>query len=255
MLLCSCEKVIDVDLNNVGKKYVIDGTVINQAGCKVKISQTVNFSDASVYPAISGAVVTIKDNNGTPVTLPETSPGVYETNAITGTVAHTYTLSVSINGQLFTSTSQMPLQINFDSLYVEETSGFGDPVNLSNAVFQDPPGKGNSYNFIQYKNGKPNSTIFITNDDFTDGKLTTTTLRSFNNDDEDDVDELKTGDVVRVEMQCIDAAVYKYWYSLNQGGTGSSNNATPGNPVTNISNDALGYFSAHTVQSKSVVVQ
>ncbi len=57
-------------------------------------------------------------------------------------------------------------------------------------------------------------------------------------------------------MMCIDAAVYKYWYSFLTGGaSGDSNSASPANPVTNIKGGALGYFSAHTLQTKTVVVQ
>jgi len=54
-------------------------------------------------------------------------------------------------------------------------------------------------------------------------------------------------------MQCIDKNVYEYWYSLDQSSTGSSQSAAPGNPVSNMQGGALGYFSANTLQSRSVV--
>ena len=64
-----------------------------------------------------------------------------------------------------------------------------------------------------------------------------------------------SGDQVTVDMLCLDPAVYKYWYSLDRGATGGGiSGATPANPVTNISGGALGYFSAHTLQSKTMVV-
>jgi len=55
-------------------------------------------------------------------------------------------------------------------------------------------------------------------------------------------------------MICNDAAVYKYWYSLNDGATGTGQSASPANPVTNISGGALGYFSAQTVRTKGIKV-
>ena len=67
IIFSSCEKVVNIDLNNSSKKYIIQGIVNNQGICQVKISQTVNFSDANNFPAISGATVTIKDNIGVPV--------------------------------------------------------------------------------------------------------------------------------------------------------------------------------------------
>ncbi|MEO6219108.1 MAG: DUF4249 domain-containing protein, partial [Ginsengibacter sp.] len=68
-------------------------------------------------------------------------------------------------------------------------------------------------------------------------------------------EKIMSGDTILLDMQCIDAAVYKYWFSLNQSATGNSQSASPANAVTNINGGALGYFSAHTLQTKSVIVQ
>lgn len=255
-LFSSCEKVVDINLNAASKKYVIEGVVTDEPGmCRVKITQTVNFSDANTFPPVGGAIVIVQDNNGSPALLTETTPGVYQTAAVNGTAEHLYSLSVDINGQKFSASSRMPPKISFDSLYVEDFPGFGDIQKYANAVFNDPTGKGNAYRFILYRNGQPNKTIFVLNDDFSDGRTNTALLADFGNDN--DEDEIKEGDTIRVDMLCIDLFVYKYWFSLNQSATGGGNgnsSASPGNPVSNISGGALGYFSAHTVQSKQVVV-
>jgi len=65
--------------------------------------------------------------------------------------------------------------------------------------------------------------------------------------------KINTGDVVKVDMECVDKNVYEYWYSLDQGSTGSSQSAAPGNPVSNMQGGALGYFSANTLQTKNAV--
>jgi hypothetical protein len=54
-------------------------------------------------------------------------------------------------------------------------------------------------------------------------------------------------------MMCIENAVFKYWFSLNQSATGNSQSASPANAVSNISGGALGYFSAHTVETREIV--
>ena len=250
----SCVKVIDINLNTAAKKYVIQGIITNKLGdCKVQISQTVNFNDANNFPPVSGAVVTIKDNNNSPVTLSETVAGNYQTAAIKGTPGHTYFLSVTIAGQVFTAKSQMPPQVNLDSVYVNDLNIFGSTSKRANVVFNDPAGKGEAYRFIQYKNRVENKTIFVINDDYSDGRINYLQLIDFENNTSKN--EIHSGDTVKVDMQCIDAAVYKYWFSLATGSTGSSQNASPGNPVTNIIGGALGYFSAHTTQSKSVIVK
>ena len=57
-------------------------------------------------------------------------------------------------------------------------------------------------------------------------------------------------------LKCSDQNVYTFYSALLQlsdGGPGGG--ITPTNPPSNISNGALGYFSAHTVRKKSVVIQ
>jgi hypothetical protein len=56
-------------------------------------------------------------------------------------------------------------------------------------------------------------------------------------------------------MNCVDKNVYDYFFTLS-GVTGNNGfqTATPANPVSNISNGALGYFSAHTTQRVKVEV-
>ncbi len=95
---------------------------------------------------------------------------------------------------------------------------------------------------------------FVRNDDSNDGRTIKRTLLFFSDDEEEDEKKLKSGDNVRVEMLCISYPVYKYWYSLAESSTGEGQSVTPGNPVTNISGGALGYLSAHTIQSKTVIV-
>jgi hypothetical protein len=257
MYFTSCEKVINVDLNDAEKKYVIEAVVTDQAGsCKVLLSETKNFDDDNSFKGISGAQITIADNNGSPVNLAETSPGVYQSSAFIGQVGHTYNLTINVASKVFTATSTMPVFVPFDSLYISERKFFDETNKYATLLYNDPPGKGNAYRYIQYVNGVKEKTVFVRDDDYSDGR-TIERLLVFFSDDEDEEEEkkLKTGDSLKVEMLCIDYSVYKYWYSLAEGATGESQSATPSNPVTNIQGDAVGYFSAHTIRSKSIVVK
>jgi len=65
-----------------------------------------------------------------------------------------------------------------------------------------------------------------------------------------------SGDTVTVEMQCIDLPVYTYWETLMQEqSNGPGGGVTPSNPPTNITPATLGYFSAHTTQSQTIIVK
>jgi hypothetical protein len=252
----SCEKVIDIDLENVEKKYVIEGNLTDQLGhAKVQISTTKDFKEDNNFPPVSGAVVTISEVGGAVTLLTETSAGVYEAPSLRGTSGKQYKLLVRIGSEEFGAESILPQRVNLDTIFVTDEILFTETRKIANAVFQDPAGRGNSYRFIQYVNGIKEEQLLIMNDEYTDGRNITSTLYYFSDDDDDDDDgSIKTGDEVRIEMQCIDQAMYKYWFSLFRSSTGGSGQATPANPVSNMQGGALGYFSAHTYQQKQMIV-
>lgn len=249
----SCQKVIDVDIKNVEKKYVVEAVITDQLdSSKVLISTTKNVSENNNFPGISGATVTVTDETGIVTTFTEDSAGYYYAHTFRGAIGKTYTLRVIANGETFTASSTMPPTVNMDTLFISDELLFGEARKLANTTYQDPPGKGNCYRYVQYINGKKEKTIFTNNDDYTDGKYVEAKLWYLADDDEEE-QKIKSGDTVRLDLFVIDPAVYRYWFSLNQSATGNSQSASPANAVTNISGGALGYFSAHTVQSKTIV--
>ena len=251
-ILTSCTKVIDVKLKDADKKYVIEATITDVPGSgKVTVTQTKNFSDNNVPLYVSGAAVTITDNTtGAIATLTESSSGIYDGCTVAGISGHSYSLKVIKDGNTFTSTCVMPQRINLDTLYMTSENVFGSTWNLANIQFRDPAGIGNCYRAKQYVNGKATKDIFVTNDDYSDGKDMFAKL--YMDPGGDDEKKIKSGDSIRIDMMCIDPAIYKYWFSMQQSATGSNQSAAPANPVTNIQGGALGYFSAQTLQSKAV---
>ena len=64
-------------------------------------------------------------------------------------------------------------------------------------------------------------------------------------------DNLKKGDIVTVWLESVDKGVYDYFRTA---GREDGQSASPSNPVSNISNGALGYFSASAVRKISLTV-
>ncbi|HXB10980.1 MAG TPA: DUF4249 domain-containing protein, partial [Bacteroidia bacterium] len=64
---------------------------------------------------------------------------------------------------------------------------------------------------------------------------------------------LAKGDSVRIEMQCMDKPSYQF-LSTFYVASGSSY-ITPANPTSAFTNNALGYFSAHTSRFRALKVQ
>lgn len=246
-----CKKVINVNLKNTDPQIVITGEVNNLIGpYKVTITKSVNYTSNNTFPAVSGAFVTISDKTIID-TLKETSPGVYTSNNIKGMPGNAYSLYVIAEGQTFTATSIMPQQVVFDS--VGFTSGFknqSDQTYNTVAYFKDPAGIANYYEFSAYKNGiqfKNNGGFQLFDDRLSDGKFIDFTIDN----------DYKSGDEFVVKMSCIDKNVYSYLNTLSaisaDSGRVNLQSPAPANPISNISNNALGYFSAQFVQSKKQV--
>lgn len=254
--ITGCEKVVDTNIADAQARYVIEGFISNTGRCRVLISNTASFSSSNEMQGISGAIVQIADSIGTPIRLKERDKGIYDSEVLYKALpGRTYHLHVTIGDEVFTATCKMPLPVKYEGVTVTQQAVAGKSQYVATAIYQDPEATGNYYRFIQFNNERQQTDIFVTSDNIANGRqvsyslLNPTTLETKNSN------SIKAGDTIRVEMQCIDAAVYKYWYSLNASASGSGIISAPANPVTNITGGALGYFSAYSSQSKRTIVK
>ncbi len=245
----SCTKVIDVNLNNTEPVVVIEGNITDTTGpYTIKITSTIDIDKDNNFPGVSGAIVRIADNAGNVETLQEKGSGIYQTQTLQGVPGRTYTLTVVTDGKTYTAESTMPAKVAYDSLNYEYILTFDGDLPYPAVHYTDPIGTGQYYRAKRYVNGVYDNQLYIESDEFIDGKSREAVL--FNGDD--DVEEtLVPGDIITVEMQCIDKANYEYLEQLIEA-DGSSQSATPANPKGNISNGALGYFTAHTTSVKTL---
>lgn len=255
-VLASCTKVIDLNLGNDTGKLVIEGTFTDVIGPQtVKLSRNVPFTNTNTYPAVTGATVFLTNDIGDKRVFTETSAGVYTSNALAGLQRESYKLSVTADSKTYTATSTIPTKVFLDSITTKNSL-----VNTSKhkkvltVHYLDPKGLGNQYRFIIWINGVQVKAVYAYNDDFNDGRYVSLDLRVRDADDADF--GIYAGNTVKVEMQCIDKPMYTYWYSLmQQGSNNPGGGVTPADPPTNISPTVLGYFSAYTTESKTIVVK
>jgi hypothetical protein len=241
----SCEKVIELDLNEANKKYVIEGTVQDgETVHYVRVTSTQNIEATDNPPAVTNAVVVISDNAGNSETLTMVEPGLYATATLLGVENRKYTITVTIDGEVFTASSTMPQKVLIDTLTVQ-TFPFGDIVfNSIVANRMDPVDVENFYQFNLYRNDTLVPGIYLQDDKFANGVEFLQPI--FGGD-------YASGDLATVEMFCIDKPVYRYFVALDQNG-GGTGGATPANPDSNFGKACLGYFSARTRQVKSVII-
>lgn len=260
-ILASCTKVVNIDLNSANPNLVVDAEITDQPGpYTVNLTKTVNFSDNNVFPAVTGATVVITDNAGNSETLTETGSGNYVASHLQGTVGRSYHISITSNNKNYTATSTMPAPVALDSVIADTSSrtrggGFGGGnttpvVGVSvHAVFTDPAGVVNYYRLIECVNRVPNyNNISIVSDQGQDGSIISKSVVRRDT-------TIHKGDTITVILESIDVNVYEYYRTLAQITKQQTGIQTtvPGNPTTNLSNNALGFFSAYAIRTKYTI--
>ena len=240
----SCRKIIDVDVKASAPKYVIEGNITDgDAAATVRISKTVYLNASNDFPAVSGATVRIRDiYTGLEANLSEKEPGIYQSATLKGSPGHQYQLMVKIDGAVFSAQSTMPLPVTLDSVFIVNTI-FGREVQ---GAYTDPAATKNYYHFTAHKNGKLQDGIFLANDEINNGQFAITSILIAKDT------AFHPGDHIVATLECIDPAMFQYYFGLSIAADQSS--ATPANPKSNITGNALGYFSAHTVSSRELQV-
>lgn len=241
--ISSCEKVIDVDLNDTEQKVVIEGAILRgDTVQRVRITKTQNFDESTNPPTVDNAVVTVVDDLGNAATFTSVGNGWYELASYPGFEGRTYTLSAVVDGTTYSGSSTMPSYQPMADLFVDFYPFGADTLIALVPAHFDQQGVSNYYQYHVYVNGIRDKSIYIQDDQFTDGNLSIEPLF---------VSDLIVGDTVRVDLFCIDKPIHTYF---NQLGVNSSSSATPANPISNLTGGCLGYFSARTVNTRTVVV-
>ncbi|HAN37412.1 MAG TPA: DUF4249 domain-containing protein, partial [Chitinophagaceae bacterium] len=142
VFLIGCEKDINLSVNEVSPKLVVDAQIENGVAPTVVLTKSLGyFNTISPQQLLNmferNAVVSITVNNGNTVPLQETAiplaPGVnayvYTTNALVGNFNTTYRLNIRLaNGEKYTATTTIPaLTKTMDSLWWQPAPQNPDP--------------------------------------------------------------------------------------------------------------------------------
>lgn len=151
ILLLSCEKTIEVDLDTAAPKLVIDASidwVKNTAGNqqKVILSTTTGYYDAQ-FPTVSGATIFITNATNTIFNFMEsTKAGEYICSNFAPVIGETYTLTVRINGNTYTAVEILISVPPIENTINQTTTGgmTGDEMEIQFS-YQDDGAKDNYY--------------------------------------------------------------------------------------------------------------
>lgn len=265
LIFSSCEKTIDLELEEVPPSVVVDGYVETGLPPYVLLSRTSGYFDPVsnvqwVNDAITGAQVYVSDGTDT-VQLREITvngdlqEGIYialDTVSfaylMTGMPGRTYFLKIiTPDGKVLTSTAKLHQPVPLDSVWFRLTEG-NDSLGLAYAHLDEPDTLSNCYRWFTKRIGKDD--IFISplgavfDDRFINGQsfdLFYNRGAVYNSEAEDDNNEeaglFKIGDTIAVKFTAVDRGVFEFWRLAEQQ---LSNNGSPFAVPSNITSNIQG---------------
>lgn len=251
VFLAGCEKIIDVDLSESEPAVVIEGNLAFGKGeLEVKVSKTGSYFSSGSAEKVENAQVILENSPGFRLTAEEENDGIYTITDVPANQGSVYRLTVQVEQKEYTGVSVLNPLVRIDSLnyeYQREQIFFEGGYRLL-LYFNDPPDEDNYYRVRVSKNGvrfNEVGDIIVFDDDGFDGKSIRIRLRG---------QEFEKGDTATVELLSIDRNAWEYFSTLSEIASLNPGSPSPANPVSNLSNGALGYFSVWAVSSKSVVI-
>ena len=260
ILSLSCEETIRLDLDQTEPLVVIEGLVTNKPGYNyVKITKTSQFYDQGSAPAVTGAIVDVRDIEGSIVRFEERLPGFYfPPENFAGKIGDTYTLDITADGKTYQA-SETILPVNpFDSLTYWKPPNLDDDDAIEKEQFYEllvyytePQDQENYYLFKFYRNEElldfEGTAIFAYDDE----------ALSENIDGIATPDYYAIGDTGRIELFSITKTAFRYYRDLgnNLNNDGGLFSGIPSNAITNLSGGAIGYFQASAMESIQVTIK
>ncbi len=245
-LLCSCEQVINVTLQDQQPMLVIEGYITQGSGpYTVKLSESQAYFNQSGFKGIENALVQI-DNSLVKETLQDKGSGVYTSGReLKGLPYYSYKLNVTALGKSYSASVILPPPVKIDTVYFAPGIIKKDSLNAF-IEFVDAFADENYYRIKLFRNGKaPSDEYFLITDTGADGQhlLVPFYYRNF-----------APGDTLLVEIDNLDRSTWLYFKGLSEIVWSGFNAQAPGNPPSNISGGALGYFGAWGVSRYTSII-
>jgi len=260
LFLIACEKVIDVNLDTSEPRLVIDASIDwikNTSGNRQKIilSTTTGYYNSD-FPSVSGASIVITNSANTAFNFVENpGTGEYICNNFLPVIGESYTLAISLNGEIYKSTETLIGAPEIEGNIVQNNNGgiSGDEIEIT-YYYQDNITEKNYYIFSNKNPHIAFPQYKVKDDENNNGGLNPVYYSD---------KDLAAGDVVNIKLIAVSKRYYDYFRKiLNASGSDSSPFSTTPTSVngnisnsTNSANAPLGYFRLSEVDTKDYTIQ
>lgn len=259
-VLTSCEEVIEIDLNTSSSELVIEATICQDSVCMACLTRTANYFSNEYPDFVEDASVSIHNGNISEE-LTYSGNGVYRGNLIVGTPGLSYEIVIAHNGISYSSSSSMPLETKITQLSYSKSNEqsilnpegkTGFTISFS---FIDDPQEDNYYMITYTEDGKmiERRYFMLTENSINGGSIEYTDPDTFRFSEF----IFYEGGIVDVKLFTIDESVYNYFFQLDDILFWKRRYLppVPYNPLSNFSNEALGYFAAWTCDSETLILE
>ncbi|MEY3501926.1 MAG: hypothetical protein RL308_3599 [Bacteroidota bacterium] len=259
ILVASCEKVIDVDLNTAPPKLVVDAAIKWQKGTlgneqSIKLTTTTSYYSNQV-PAATGATVYITDAANTVFNFVETaSTGNYVCTNFRPVLNGNYVLTITYDGATYNATETLKPVPTIEYITQRNDGGFtGQDIEIK--TFFTDNGTTEDYYLFRYKPSYTAIPIYALEEDrFFQGNQIFGLYRS---------DKLESGQNIDISLSGISKQYFNYMKILvsiagnSNGSPFQSPSATVRGNVINTTTEAnypLGYFSLSEQDTKTYTI-
>ncbi len=276
----ACEKAVTFHLNETDSKLVVEATIENNQPPLVNLSKTVGYfskidptilqnsfvHNAEVY--VSNGTLTHKLKEYT-INFGNGYSGYYYSidssnlaSAFVGQLNHTYSLRILAEGKEYTAVTTIPqITKRIDSLWWKPAPPGNDSDEVEVMVkATDPPGYGDFIRYFTKRNSEPfyaglNS---VFDDQVIDGTTYNVQVErgwDRNTNSGDRTSFFIKGDTVIFKLSNIDKATFDFWRTMEYSYSNIGNPfSSPAKVLSNISNNALGYFGGYASQFRTIII-
>lgn len=253
----ACTEKMDIDLDGVPPKVVIYGSIsTDTTQYRISVMRSSDYFSNSAPEGISGAMVTISDGENVFVlTENPTEKGVYQTTPnVFGVEGKTYMLTViaEFNGKTteYTATSFLPYSVQVDSVVLQQhSSDFPNTTTVDASLYGNLPNSENVYlNILPY-----NSDNIPLNDKLTAYSIFTEIQQlnplkiALRNEEIQSIAYLQICTITKEYADYVLAVQQELRWSI------PIFSGPPANVPSNISDGAVGFFTAYSKRSRKSI--
>jgi len=266
VILTGCTDVIDVDVQTDTLRLVVEASLDWEKGTtgndqEITLRTSTPFFDTQ-STNVTDAEVTVTNNaTGEVFRFTDQNDGTYTTSTFQPQLFATYTLEIVYNGERYVAEDTMNPVPNITDIYQDTEDGFDDEAIELHIVFTDFEDEGDNYLFKFERPQDLLPTLETGDDEFINGNEVDWWYE-IDDDEDEEIKPLLSGDVVNISMHGISRSYFNYMdIVIDQIGGVGIFEATPvdvrGNCIntTNPDNYAHGYFRVTETNKVSYTVE